>query len=113
MPWSIDARVGVRLGTAAAAREGDALLVEGQLAATGAAVERFEVAVGHAAGCACCLPRSAAAAALDRLFQARARGAVPFFRQVLAVTATEAGDMAVFEALRTDPLVSARFRLDG
>ena len=104
-----------RFGSASldAAGEGDALLVEGDARVDfwplPTAVRRSPA---HAAGCACCVPRSPAALALDRLFQARAKGEVPFFRRVLAVTSTPEGDMAVWAALRTDPLVSGRFRLD-
>jgi hypothetical protein len=87
--------------------------VEGLAEAGGTAIERFELSPGHAPGCACCQPRSAAASGLDRLFQRRARGEIPFFRRVLAVTATAEGEMAVWTAIRSDPLVSARFRLEG
>lgn len=114
MAWTIDARVPVRLGAAADAAEGDAVLLEGSLAAGAHPAERFEPAFsGHVPGCACCTPRSGAARALDRLFQRRARGEVPFFRSVLAVTATPEGDLEVWSALRDDPLASARFRLEA
>lgn len=111
MAWSVDARVAVRFGGVGDAGEGDALLVEGGVP-DGLTGEGFEVSVGHVAGCACCVPQSAAAAALARLFQRRARGEVPFFRRVVAVTATEAGDMAVWAAIRSDAVASARFRLE-
>ncbi|MDE2573876.1 MAG: hypothetical protein KGL55_01045, partial [Rhodospirillales bacterium] len=60
-------------------------------------------------GCACCLPRHGAAAALGALFLARARGEVPFFRRVLAVVRDAA---AVRAALAGDVVTAARFRLD-
>lgn len=66
---------------------------------------------GHAADCACCAPRGAAASELAALFLARARGEVPFFRRVVAVPASEAGAAAIRTALRDDPFVSGRFRL--
>lgn len=68
-----------------------------------------DAARGHAAFCACCVPRGAAAAALGRLFLARARGEVAFFSR-LAVAATPAGEAAVRAALAGDPLVRARYR---
>lgn len=100
------------MGGAGSVRAGDAVLVEGVGEVWGEAVERFAAEGGHLAGCACCVTHSQAAAALDRLFQRRARGQIPFFRRILAVTATPEGDMAVFAALRNDPLVSSRFRLE-
>ena len=63
-------------------------------------------AFGHAAGCSCCLPRSAQAAALTRLFQARARGETGFFRAVAA--ALPEGEAASLRLLlRSDPYLSA------
>jgi hypothetical protein len=113
MAWAIDARIPVRLGALADAADDDAVLVEGSLPACAHPAERFDPAPpGHAPGCACCVPRSGAARALDRLFQRRARGEGPFFRRVLAVTATPEGDVEVSSALRDDNLASARFRLD-
>jgi hypothetical protein len=110
MVWSVDARVPVRMGAIASAGAAEALLIEGdQAAPDGVPFERF-AAVGHGADCVCCAPRSPAAAALGRLFQRRARGEVPFFRRVLAVTATAEADLAVWSALRHDPIASARFR---
>ena len=52
------------------------------------------------------------AQALSRLFLARARGEMGFFRGVLAVTVTAAGQEAVLTALADDPLVSAWFKAD-
>ena len=112
MPWSIDARVPVRLGSAAFVGVGDAVLVEAGLGAPPEVDSEPFAAGGHAPGCACCLARSPAAVALDRLFQRRARGEVGFFRRVVALTATPEGDLAVWTALRSDPVVSSRFRLD-
>jgi hypothetical protein len=113
MPWSLDARIPVYLGPATPADDGVALLIEGTLAHTDHPAESFTPEpTGHAPGCACCVARGPAAIALDRLFQRRARGEVPFFRRVIAVTASPEGDLAVWSALRDDPLASARFRLD-
>ena len=107
----IDARIRVRVGMVSDAEDGDALLLPpGVPAPDGHAVARLDPAPGHAAGCACCLPRNAAAQALGALFLQRARGEVPFFRQVLAVVGP--GDAeGLAAALEADPLVSARFRL--
>ncbi len=108
----VDARLLVRFGSLAEAGEGDAVLVEGEAVAEGFPVAAFGLsAPGHAAGCACCLPRSAAGVALARLFEQRARGQVGFFTRVLAVTATAAGEAAIRAALERDPLASGRFRL--
>ena len=114
MAWSVDARIPVRLGHPASAGPDDAILLEAGLSPPSCGVvERFEPSPPlHAAGCACCGGRSATSVALDRLFQRRVRGEVPFFRRVLAVTETPEGDMAVWTALRTDPVAAARFRLE-
>ncbi len=84
----------------------------GKAGSAGGAHATFSVAEApHPAGCACCLPRSEAAAALGRLFLARARGDVAFFRRVVAVTMTPQGEAAVRAAVAEDPLISGRFRL--
>ena len=46
------------------------------------AMEGFEARPAHRFGCGCCAGRSAAAVALDRLFQGRARGRSPWFDRV-------------------------------
>ena len=112
----VDARVPVRFGRAEDAGSEDALLVEGDGAPVpGRAVAWFRPGAGrggaHAPGCACCLPRGAAAEALTRLFLDRVRGKVPQFRAVLAAASTPEGETAVRAALADDPLVSGRFRL--
>jgi hypothetical protein len=114
MAWNLDARIPVRFGPLDQAGGDDALIVEGGPAPrTGAAAVAFELdGGGHPAGCACCVARSPAAQALYALFQARAKGEVPFFRRVLAVTRTPEGDLAVWSAVRNDPLAAGRFRLE-
>ena len=109
----LDARVPVHLDPAAEPGADAALLVEGEAAVPpGLPVARFTPAVQlHGIGCACCIPRGAVAEALGRLFLARARGEVAFFRSVIARPASEAGAAAIREALASDPLVSGRFRL--
>jgi hypothetical protein len=114
MPIFIDARIPVVFAPAGAAGGGDALLIEGDGAAPdGLAVARFSVAMpGHAVGCACCAPRGPAAAALHRLFLARARGTAAFFARVV-VTAGPEGEAAVRQALTGDAFVAGRYRESG
>lgn len=103
MAWTLDARIPVHLiAPGEAAPEGAALLAEGQDFAIPAAA--------HAIGCACCLPRSPAAPAFDRLFLARVKGERSF-ASVAARATTEAGAEALRWALDHDPVVSGRFRL--
>jgi len=107
-----DARLPVVFGTVATAGPEDALLIEGDAPALpGQTVARFTAGPlpWHAAGCACCVPRAAAAAALGRLFLARARGEVAFFRRVVAVVNNK---QALQAALSVDALAAARFRID-
>jgi hypothetical protein len=111
MSQSTDARVPVIFGDIAAAGPDDGLLIEGEAPAPpGRAVARFSSAPRrwHAAGCACCVPRAAAAAALGRLYLARARGEVPFFRRVVASVRDPA---SVRAALAGDTLAAGRFRV--
>ena len=110
-----DGRVPVRFGTIADAGPGCALLIEGEAAlADGHPTERFTVPglfTAHPAGCPCCAARGSVARALSRLFLARARGDVPLFQEVIAVTASPRGEAAIRTALLSDPLASAWFRL--
>jgi|HubBroStandDraft_4_1064222.scaffolds.fasta_scaffold700081_2 hypothetical protein len=120
-----DARVEVRFGAAEDAGPEDALLIEGDAPAAGIAprdgdapadrpvVARFMLPVRaptHPLGCICCAPRGPVAEALSRLFLARARGEVPWFRSVVAVTRSVAGADAVRAALAADVVTTARFR---
>jgi hypothetical protein len=110
MKWSVDARVPLVFAAAAEAGPDDAVLIEGDAAAAGAATVLRLAPAGpqHVAGCACCVGRLPVAAALGGLFLARARGEVPFFRRVVAVVAD---DGPIRAAMADDPLVSGRFRL--
>jgi hypothetical protein len=122
MPWTLDARLPVVIvrdeaGLAAALNDGPkaAVLMEAPpepMPEKASALASFEpLAPGHAGGCACCGGgRSPAAAALDRLFQARVRGACPWFERVVAVAETRAARDAVMAALRDDAVTAARFR---
>lgn len=115
MIQSVDDRVPVRFASADAAARDEALLVEGEAPMpAGHAVARFRLApglIGHPVGCACCTPRGPVSEALGRLFLARARGEVAFFRSVVAVVATPAGEAAVRAALAEDQVSAGRFRL--
>jgi hypothetical protein len=110
-----DDRVPVRFGSADAAGGDAALLVEGDAPVPAAhPLARFKVAVGlagHPFGCTCCVPRGPVAEALSRLFLARARGETAYFRSVVAVTETPAGEAAVRAALGEDQVSAGRFRL--
>ena len=108
----IDARVPVRFDLPETIGTEYALLVEGiGQAPADHPVARFDLpATGHVTGCACCLPRGPVAEALSRLFQARARGEVAFFRSVLALPTTPEGAAAIRAALTEDVFVAARFR---
>jgi transposase len=104
-----DDRIPVRFGPAAGAGAQEAVLAEGRRHAPAAsAVARFAGAGVHPALCACCGGRHPAAAALGALFQDRARGRVPWFTAVVADVADPA---AVAEALRSDLVAAARFRV--
>jgi len=115
MSSECDGRIPVRFDAEVAAGPDDALLIEGagEVPPGGRATAVFAVPPRlHPAGCACCSPRGPAAAALVRLFLARARGEASYFSAVVAVTRTEAGAAAVRQALAEDLLTRARFRLE-
>jgi hypothetical protein len=110
---SDDGRIWVRFGTVDEAEPGEALLIEGQVPTGGPAVARFVVPArigGHPAGCNCCAPRGPVATALGALFLARARGELPWFRSMVAVTQSAAGAAAVRAAMEEDVVTRARFR---
>lgn len=112
MRFQLDARVPVLLGPADPHPE-DAWLAEDGRDTPAEPVATFELAEGvHPVDCACCGPRSPAAEALGRMFMARARGELPWFRRV-RVAAGEAGREAVRQALAGDPLVSLLYRAEG
>ena len=67
---------------------------------------------GHPFGCLCCRPRGQLGRELGRLFSARARGEVVFFRRVMLLgPATAAPDVA--RQIAADPVAAARFRFAG
>lgn len=121
MPWSLDARIPViPLGEHAALEEAladggpAALLAEAPpptLPAGAVALASFDPFLpSHAAACACCGGRPPAAAALDRLFQARVRGRCGWFNRVLVLAGTDAARAQLAAALREDAVTAARFR---
>ncbi len=121
MAWTLDARLPLVIvedtaGLAAALAAGPkaAVLAEAPpppLPEGAAALASFDSSVpSHAGGCACCGGRPPVAAALDRLFQARVRGACPWFERVVALAETPAARDAVAEALARVAVTAARFR---
>lgn len=66
----------------------------------------------HRPLCGCCGGRSGAAVALDRLFQARARGRAPWFTRVAVLVAAPDLRRELDAALSADVLTLARFRPD-
>jgi hypothetical protein len=111
-----DARIAVRFAAADDAGPDEALLIEGAGSSDRPAVARFVLPIRvatHPIGCACCAPRGPVATALSRLFLARARGEVPWFHSVVAVTHSESGADAVRAALTADVVTAARFRQDA
>jgi hypothetical protein len=121
MTWSLDARIplvtvpdAVALAAVLAAGGPAAVLAEAPAPALPAgvvAVADFPSAgPAHAAACACCGGRSPAATALDRLFQARVRGACGWFDRVVALAASDAARSQIARALSEDAVTAARFR---
>lgn len=112
MTASNDDRIPLRFGTADQAGPQDAVLLDESLGggvAGAGTVARFRPAAAHGLFCVCCVGRTPAATALGRLFQDRATGRVPWFTRVLAVVADAA---TLAEAVRSDRVVAARFRLE-
>ncbi len=64
-------------------------------------------------GCLCCSVRGDMIDALRDLFLKRVRGEVPEFRRVVIETTGMADPAPVIHTLMTDPLLGARYRLDG
>jgi G3E family GTPase len=64
-------------------------------------------------GCLCCTIRSDLAETLRALFLKRVRGTVPEFDRVVIETTGLADPAPIIHTLMTDPLVAARYRLDG
>ncbi len=104
----IDARIPMFFAGEPEEMEGVAWLVEDAAVAAWNSRE-----AGHVAGCTCCVERSPVAEALGRLFRARAVGEVPFFTRLGVVSASSAGEASVRQALESDGVASACFRLES
>lgn len=65
------------------------------------------------AGCLCCTVRGDLVKALHDLFLRRVRGEVPLFARVVIETTGLADPAPILQTVMTDPLVAARYRLDG
>ena len=104
MTLFVDARIAAVVGPALSSAADDVVLMEGR--------DFVFLPVAHPAGCACCVARGPVAEAFSKLFLARVRGEIPYFRRVLVVTFSAKGQEAVIRALVEDPVVSARFRLE-
>lgn len=99
----------------------------GRLSDTAVLINEFgEVALDHLlvrkideavvllnAGCLCCTVRGDLVTALRDLFLKRVRGEVPEFQRVIIETTGLADPAPVLHTLMTDPLIGARYRLDG
>ncbi len=64
-------------------------------------------------GCLCCTVRGDLVTALRDLFLRRVRGEVPEFRRLVIETSGLADPAPVLHTLISDPLIGARYRLDG
>lgn len=108
----IDARLPLRFGKPHDRTPNEAVLTDGPepYQPPSARFEGTTTPRTHPTDCACCNPRTAAALSLAALFQNRATTSTPAFTRVLAVVTPE-GETAIRQALATDPLVSARYRL--
>lgn len=64
-------------------------------------------------GCVCCTVRSDMITALRDLYLRRVRGDIPEFDRVVIETTGLADPAPILHTLLTDPLLSARYRMDG
>jgi G3E family GTPase len=65
------------------------------------------------AGCLCCTVRGDLVKALHMLFLRRVHGEVPLFARVIIETTGLADPAPILQTLMTDPVIAARYRLDG
>jgi G3E family GTPase len=103
------------------------LLQRIELAATAVIINEFgEVGFDHLlverssedfvvlnSGCLCCTVRGDLITTLRDLFLRRVRGQIPEFQRVVIETTGLADPGPVLHTLMTDPLIAARYRLDG
>src|ERR1700750_2639443 len=64
-------------------------------------------------GCLCCTVRSDIVDTLTNLFVDRAKGKIPRFSRVVIETTVLADPAPILHTLMTDPIVAARYMLDG
>jgi G3E family GTPase len=64
-------------------------------------------------GCLCCTVRGDLVTALRDLFLKRVKGEVPEFQRVLIETTGLADPAPILHTMMTDPMIGARYRLDG
>jgi G3E family GTPase len=103
------------------------LLKHPQMGETAVVINEFgEVGLDHAlvarasedvvlldSGCLCCTVRGDLVTALRDLFLKRVRQQVPEFRRVVIETSGLADPAPILQTLMSDPLLSARYALDG
>jgi G3E family GTPase len=103
------------------------VLKQPEMAATAVIVNEFgEIGLDHLlverasedvvllnSGCLCCTVRGDIVDTLTNLFVDRAKGRVPFFARVAIETTGLADPAPILHTLMTDPIVAARYMLDG
>jgi len=103
------------------------VLKEPGMAATAVIVNEFgEIGLDHllverssedvvllSSGCLCCTVRGDIVDTLTNLFVDRVKGKVPFFARIAIETTGLADPAPILHTLMTDPIVAARYMLDG
>src|SRR6516164_4302445 len=103
------------------------VLKEPGMAATAVIVNEFgEIGIDHLlverssedvvllnSGCLCCTVRNDIVDTLTNLFVDRVKGKVPFFTRVVIETTGLADPAPILHTLMTEPIVAARYMLDG
>ena len=103
------------------------VLQQPEMAATAVIVNEFgEIGLDHLlverssedvvllnSGCLCCTVRGDIVDTLTNLFVDRVKGKVPFFTRVAIETTGLADPAPILHTLMTDPIVAARYMLDG
>lgn len=72
-----------------------------------------DVVIEMSSGCLCCTIRSDLIDTLRNLFLRRVRGEIAEFDRVIIETTGLADPAPILHTIMTDPLIAARFRLDG
>jgi G3E family GTPase len=103
------------------------VLQQPDMAATAVIVNEFgEIGIDHLlverssedvlllnSGCLCCTVRGDIVDTLTNLFVDRVKGKIPFFGRVVIETTGLADPAPILHTLMTDPIVAARYMLDG